>query len=85
MVEELTSSDLEQVSDTPTSSMTVPTIKDQKVGGGLIPKYLCPFPKIVGIIPLVISLWNYAVHKNYPPHISGPLTFWDVCAVFTSK
>ena len=51
MVEELTSSDLEQLSDTPTSSMTFPTINDQKVGGGLIPEYLCPFPKIVGIIP----------------------------------
>ena len=36
-----------------------------------------PSPEIVRIILPLISLWNYPAHKNSPPHISGPLTFWD--------
>ena len=41
-----------------TSTITVPrpTIKDQKLGGGPIPGDLCPFPKIVEIILLLIVL-----------------------------
>ena len=33
-----------------------------------------PFPEIVGIILLLISLWNYPAHKNWSPHILGLLS-----------
>ena len=75
---------------TPPSAMTVlrPTIKGQKVGSGPVPGNLGPFPKIVGIIFPLISLWNYTAHKNWPRHISGPLAFLDgphsVCGVCIS-
>ena len=38
--------------------------KIQKLGGGPIPDIFHPFPKIVGIILPLISLWNYPTHKN---------------------
>ena len=45
------------------------TIKDQKVGGGPTPGNLHPFPKVVGIILQLISLWASLVAqliKNLP-------------------
>jgi len=43
---------------TPTGAMTIVrlTIKGQKVGGSPILGTVCPFPNIVGIILLFISL-----------------------------
>ena len=53
------------------------TIKGQKVGSSPVPRNLHRFPKIVGIIFPLISLWNCSAHKSQPHHISGRLTFWD--------
>ena len=39
---------------------------------GSIPGNLHPFPKIVGITLLLISIWNYPAHKNQPQHTSRP-------------
>ena len=36
--------------------------KDQEVGGGANPGILHPFPKIVGIILPLISIWNYPTY-----------------------
>ena len=54
------------LNDTPTGAITVlrPTIKGQKVGSDPIPRNLHPFPKILGIILPLISLWNYPAYKN---------------------
>ena len=38
--------------------------KEQGVGSGPIPGNLYPFPKIIGIIIPLISLWNYPTHKS---------------------
>ena len=46
-------------------------LKDQGVGGGPNPGNVCPFPKIVGIILPLISIWNYPAYKNYPCYISS--------------
>ena len=46
-------------------------LKDQGVGGGWNPGNLHPFPKIVGIILPLISIWNYPAYKNHPRQISG--------------
>ena len=37
-------------------------LKDQGVGGGPNPGNLCPFPKIVGIILPLTSIWNYPAY-----------------------
>ena len=51
--------------------------KRPKRGGDPVPGNPHPFPKTVGIILSLISLWNYPVHKNKQPHSLGPLAFWD--------
>ena len=38
--------------------------KDKGVGGGPNLGNLHPFPKIVGIILPLISIWNYTAYKN---------------------
>ena len=74
------------LNNTPTGATTVsrPTVKGQKVGGGPIPGKPRPFPKIVGIILPLISLWNYArstekLTHTPPPRDPGLLAFWE-CA-----
>ena len=67
------------LNDTPTGANRISrlTVRGQKVGTSPIPRNLHHFPKIVGIISPLISLWNYSAHKSQPHHISGQLTFWD--------
>ena len=48
-----------------------PLLKEQGVGGGPNPGNLCLFPKIVGKILPLVSMWNYPAYKNYPGQISG--------------
>ena len=62
-----------------------PTIKGQKVGGGLIPWNFCPFSKIVGIFPFV-SLWNYPALKTIPYLGASHLLRWStLCGVCFSQ
>ena len=46
------------------------TMKGQKVGGGPSSRNPCPFSKLVGVILLLISLWNYPAHKTNHPRTS---------------
>ena len=46
-------------------AMTVPMLKKQGVGTGPNPRNLHPFPKIVGIILPLISMWNCPAYKNH--------------------
>ena len=39
--------------------------QDKKVGGGPILRNFYPFPKILGITLLLISLWNYSAQKSF--------------------
>ena len=85
---------------TPKGPMTVPrpTIKDKKMGGGPTPGNFYPFPKILGITLLLISLWNYSEQKilaGLVTHSSilaweipwteepGRLQFWGVTKSWT--
>ena len=63
---------IHELHDTPAGAKIFPRlpIKGQKLGGRPIPGNPHPFPKIVGIILPLISLWNYPAHKNC--HTSGP-------------
>ena len=44
------------------------------MGGGPIPGNPRRFPKIVGIMLPLISLWNYSAHRNKPPLVTGQLS-----------
>ena len=59
--------------------MTVPrlTIKGQKVRGGPVPGNLHPFPKIVGIILPLFSLWKSQSIKTNITIFQSSITFWD--------
>ena len=48
----------QHLNEKPTSTMAVPrpTIKDQKVGSGPIPRNPCLFPQIIGITLPLVSL-----------------------------
>ena len=50
------------------------------MGSGPNPGNLFAFPKITGIILLLISIWNYPAYKNQPPQISGLLSLPCVTA-----
>ena len=57
----------------PPTTVLKPTIKDQKVSDGAIPRN----PLNSWNNPPIISLWNYPAPKHQPRHISGhPLIFW---------
>ena len=63
-----------------------PTIKDQKVGSGPIPRNPCLFPQIVGITLPLISLSNYPAHKNHSVFWGSLLLRWPIlCGVCISK
>ena len=49
----------------------------QKVSGGPIPGNHWPFPKIIGIILPLISLWNYPAHKK-----TNHIIFWSCLSWF---
>ena len=68
---------ISKLNDKTTSAVTVPrlTIRDQKVGGGLVPGNLRPFFQIVGMILPLISPRNYPPIKTNTPHFEATLAF----------
>lgn len=52
------------------------TVQGQKVGGGPISGNPAP-PKIVEILLLFISLWNYSPYKTDNSVLPRDFTFWD--------
>ena len=59
-------SSISKWNDTPRGARTVPKHcqKTKEWAGGQNPGNLHPFPKTVGIIFLLISIWNYPAYKN---------------------
>ena len=60
-------------------------MRGQRENSGPIPGNLHPaFHKIVGLILLLVTLWNYWAHKNYPV-ISGPLSSSETAYILSMQ